>query len=377
MDFSWNEEQQAIAELARRMFVELIDDSALKAFEKAGGDYHERAWQELSRAELLSLALSEGNGGGGMSELELSLLFREAGRSVAPLPLMEAVVLAALPLDRFGDAAQQALAGEAVGETPKVIGCWHELQSRELEAPAATLTRAGEGFVLRAEKTNVACARGASHYVVSAQLDGRPVALVVAADADGIEVEAQLATNIRPTYLVRFTDVALASDAIIGGEQAGEVVRWTAHRALCAQAALMHGVAQRALEYSAEYAAKRTQFGVPIGTFQAVGQRLADAWIDVQTMELALLKAAGDLAEGRDAELAVRRAKYFAADCGHRVVAAAQHIHGGMGFDRDYPLHRYFLTMKRYEFSAGGSAMQLGALGRLTSASPTDVPAPQ
>ena len=74
------------------------------------------------------------------------------------------------------------------------------------------------------------------------------------------------------------------------------------------------------------------------------------------------------MAEGRPHAQALAVAKFWAADAGARIVAAAQHVHGGMGFDRDYPLHRYFLTSKHLEFTLGGAESQLAALGDLVVA---------
>ena len=120
---------------------------------------------------------------------------------------------------------------------------------------------------------------------------------------------------------------------------------------------------ERALELTAEYARSREQFGRPIGSFQAVAQRLADAYIDVEAVGLTMWQAAWLLAAGRpgDPEVgaAVASAKFWAADAGHRVAHTAVHVHGGMGIDTSYPLHRYFVAAKRAEFTLGGATAQL------------------
>ncbi|GAA0448783.1 hypothetical protein Aca07nite_79920 [Actinoplanes capillaceus] len=117
------------------------------------------------------------------------------------------------------------------------------------------------------------------------------------------------------------------------------------------------GVVERALEMTAEYARTRVQFGRPIGAFQAVSQRLADAWIDVEALRLALWQA---VCRPEPAEVAT--AGFWAAEAGHRVLHTAVHVHGGVGLDMDYPLHRYFLAAEANEFSLGGATAQLVTL---------------
>jgi alkylation response protein AidB-like acyl-CoA dehydrogenase len=122
-------------------------------------------------------------------------------------------------------------------------------------------------------------------------------------------------------------------------------------------------VVERALELTSEYARNRVQFGKPIGSFQAVAQRLADAYIDVEAVRLTMWQAAWRLSAGLPAGTEVATAKFWAADAGHRVAPAAVHVHGGVGIDLDYPLHRYFTAAKRCEFALGGATAQLRRIG--------------
>ncbi len=127
--------------------------------------------------------------------------------------------------------------------------------------------------------------------------------------------------------------------------------------------ALELGVAERALRTTATYTSSRQQFDRPIATFQAVAQRAADAYIDVEAIRLTLWKAAFRLDAGLPAAEAVSVAKLYAAEAGHRVVYAAQHLHGGMGFDTDYPLYRHYLWSKQIELTLGSASVHLARLG--------------
>jgi alkylation response protein AidB-like acyl-CoA dehydrogenase len=105
------------------------------------------------------------------------------------------------------------------------------------------------------------------------------------------------------------------------------------------------------------------QFGRPIGAFQAVAQRLADAYIDVEAVRLTMWQAAWRLCAGLPADVEVATAKFWAADGGHRVAHTAVHVHGGLGIDVSYRVHRYFLAAKGNEFALGGATAQLRRIG--------------
>jgi alkylation response protein AidB-like acyl-CoA dehydrogenase len=125
-------------------------------------------------------------------------------------------------------------------------------------------------------------------------------------------------------------------------------------REVLGTAAQQLGVVERALEMTAEYARTRIQFDRPIGSFQAVSQRLADAWIDVEALRLAVWQAAS-----RPGPAEIATAGFWAAEAGHRVLHTAVHVHGGVGIDMDYPLHRYFLAAEHHEFLLGGATARL------------------
>jgi alkylation response protein AidB-like acyl-CoA dehydrogenase len=140
-------------------------------------------------------------------------------------------------------------------------------------------------------------------------------------------------------------------------------VTWLHERALVASAVLQAGVSERALRMTADYVRERVQFGVPIGSFQAVQHRCADGFIDLEALRWSAWRAAWRLAEGLPAAREAAVAKFWAADAGSRIANAALHLHGGLGADVDYPIHRYFLRSKALELCLGGAAPQLAWLG--------------
>jgi alkylation response protein AidB-like acyl-CoA dehydrogenase len=187
---------------------------------------------------------------------------------------------------------------------------------------------------------------------------------LVDAHAEGVEVTGELATNRLPEALVELSG---APGRFLGGPDALERL---IQRGQTGQAMLATGVCETALHMTAEYAKERVQFGRPIATFQAVSQRAADARIDTEAIRLTAWQAAVRLANGDDAAEQVATAKFWTGEGGQRVVHAAAHIHGGVGVDRDYPLHRYFLMTKHLELTLGGATDQLLRLGASLAAEP-------
>ncbi len=161
------------------------------------------------------------------------------------------------------------------------------------------------------------------------------------------------------------------ADAVLAEPGRGEtVVDWVVQRATVGLCATTVGVCEKALELTAEHTKTREQFDRPLATFQAVAQRAADAYIDTEAVRLTTWQAAWRLSENLSAADEVAVAKFWASEGGQRVVHAAQHLHGGLGVDRDYPLHRYFLWAKQLELTLGGTTASLLRLGRALAAQP-------
>jgi alkylation response protein AidB-like acyl-CoA dehydrogenase len=136
------------------------------------------------------------------------------------------------------------------------------------------------------------------------------------------------------------------------------------NRAWTGLCAIQVGVTEAAVAQTAAYLNTREQFGRPLSTFQGTMLRAADAAIDTESVRVTMWQAAWRLDNGLDADLAVSVASWFAAEAGQRAVFATQHLHGGMGADIEYPIHRYFLWGKQIELLLGPPSAQLARLGR-------------
>jgi alkylation response protein AidB-like acyl-CoA dehydrogenase len=372
VDFSFSEDQQQVAALAGRILAERASHERQRALERAGGVRFDRElWRELSSAGLVGIALPEANGGGGLGFLELALVLQEAGRRTAPVPLFETALLGALPIAEFGSAQQkQALLPRVAAGELVLTAALHE-EGGDAQRPVTTATPDGSGFRLAGRKLCVPAGMLAERVLVPAAIGANAVGVfLVDPAARGVTREAVQTTNGQPDAHLAFDGVQVSAQDALGSPRDGaRVVAWLEPRATAGLCALLLGVCEEALRLTAEYVKTRKQFDQPIAMFQAVGHRAANAYIDTEGVRLTSWQASWRLAEGLPAEAAVAVAKVWAAEAGQRVVHAAQHLHGGVGVDREYPLHRYFLWAKQLELSLGGATRHLLRLGRLLAQS--------
>lgn len=368
MDFDFTEEQETIAKLARDLFERRATPERLTELEAGDVRHDDALWKELAAADLLGTALPESVGGNGGGFVELGVLLAEVGFSVAPVPAYATLVLGADPIARNGNHEQQQrfLPGVVAGTRILTAGLAEPGRSDPAD-PATTARRDGPNWRLDGAKELVPAAQLADTVLIPASIAGgadRDVGLfLLAADAAGVEVRPAATTDREPHADV-FLDGATVSAA---DRIAGTGLVESLHiRALVALCAIQLGVTERALRIAAEYTTGREQFGRPIGSFQAVQQRMADAFIDVEAIRWTTWQAAWLIAHGRpldEAGRAARIAKFWAAEAGARVAATAQQVHGGIGIDTTYPLHRYFLWAKHNELTLGPAAAQLAHLG--------------
>lgn len=369
MDFSPTPGQVDAAALARRILTDRCTPARQSELERDGLRHDADLWRELGQAGLVGLALPEEYGGAGLGVLELAAVLEEVGRTVAPVPLI-AHGPSAMALARFGSEDQRSTwLPDAATATTVITAAVAEDLVEAPELPLTTATRNADGWVLNGTKTMVPAGTVADLFLVPASTpDGVELFLVAPGDA-GVTVQAQQLSDGDAAGRLELTEVALSSDRVLAG--GGEAVTWLVEHLTVAVAAYQLGVCDGGLALTAEYAKTREQFGRPIGSFQAVSQRLADGYIDVLGLRLSVTHAAWLLSEGLPASIQVANAKVWAADTGHKIAHTTVHVHGGVGIDLDGPAHRYFTAAKRAEFAYGGTTLQSRAVGRLLAAEPT------
>jgi alkylation response protein AidB-like acyl-CoA dehydrogenase len=335
MDFGLSEDQRQIQRTARELLAERARPDRVRACAEEGR-LDEALWSELCDLGWPGIAVAEEYGGQGLGLVELAILCEELGRTVAPVALLP-TVLAALVIEQGGSAEQRQrwLPGLASGESLGALGVERDgVAELVLGAPGAeVLVLAQEGLgAPGAEKS-------------SPSQEGAPRARVYAQDADAQEGSAQEGSGrvgaeervdsidlTRPT--ARVTVPVDMGEPLEGDVQAG------LDRALVAVSAELVGVCERALDMTVAYVKERKQFGVPVGSFQAVSHRCAQMLLDTERARSATSYAAwaADADPERLPEAAAM-AKASASEAGVEVTASAIQAHGGIGFTWEADVH--------------------------------------
>jgi len=387
MDFTYSEEQDAVRELANRIFTELVTNERLKEIELAAaeeGPFDRTLWSELAGAGLLGIHLSEDDGGSGLDFVAACLVIEAAGRTAAYAPLVETMMYGAAPIAQFGTPGQRKawLPGVSGGETI-LTAAMAELAGEVVlpggTSPATTAKAQPDGtWVVEGSKACVPAALVADAILIPATCvapDGSAGGVgvfIVDAKAEGLAMTRQRTTSGRPEAIVELAGVNVAADRLLGGGDAdgAAIITYITELATTALCVMEAGACATAVALTGEFTKTRVQFDKPIATFQAVAQRAADAYVDTEAIRLTAWQAASRLSVGLPASAEVAVAKYWAAEGGQRVVHAAAHLHGGVSVDRDYPLHRFFLLTEHIELTLGGANESLRRLGRILAAEP-------
>ena len=394
MDFELGEEEQAVRDLTAQVLDDMSSHERLKALAAAGDHVDRKAWAALAATGVVGASVPEAHGGLGLGFLAIAVALEEVGRRASPVPLLTTAVMGAMPIAAYGTEVQRAvwlpriadgsvLACAALAEdgTTPVEPTTAARTAADRDAPApdgdpsgpgrGESGHDGRGYVLDGTKVLVAGGLDADIALVPARLDGGGVGVfIVPTEADGLDVQPVEVTTGRPEARFELSGVRVGADDLLGGGASDgvEIVRFVERHANVGMCMMMAGAARASIELAAGYTKQRHQFDRPIATFQAVSQRAGDSYIDAEAIWLTAYQAAWRLSAGLPADREIAIAKYWAAEGGFRVVHAAVHVHGGVGVDRDYPLHRYFLAARHMELTLGHAEEQLAELGRQIAA---------
>ncbi len=366
MDFTPTPGQIDAEQLARQVLTDRCTTPRQQQVESGGDRFDRELWAELGSLGLLGLPLPEEHGGAGLGVLEMCTLLTEGGRVVAPVPLATHLA-AAVAIAEHGDHTQRQtwLPDAASGAAVLSVALAEDLDALP-EHPSTTARSEVEGWTLDGTKTTVPAAPVAGLFLVPASTDQGVRVFLVHPDDRGVGVTPQRLSDGDVAGRLELSGVRLGEDRVL----AEGATRRLAQLATVASCAWQLGVCEGALRLTSTYAKTREQFGRPIGTFQAVSQRLADAYIEVQGLRLTTTDAAWRLAEGLPADVQVATAKLWAADTGHTLAHTTVHVHGGVGIDLDGEAHRFFTAAKRAEFELGAATVQARTVGKALAVEP-------
>jgi len=386
VDFKLDEMQREVADLARAVLGRERDPDP--------------AWKALGRAGLTSLAVPEELGGAGLGVVETGLVLTEVGRCTAPVPALETLALGVLPVARAGtDGQRRALLG-AVGDGAVLTAAVAEPSA---PMPASPRTRAqpdGDGWAVSGTLLGVRSAAQAHRILVPATLGGgadragadragagragagRTGVLLVDPTAPGVTLAPTRSSSGLPECTVRLDGARVGPDGLLGGDDTGRVLAELHRLAVVGACAVGDGVLAGALELTATHLRTRVQFGRPLATFQAVAQQVADVYLASRTLHLATLAAcwraesadvveqadpASDDIDAADADDDIEVAGYWLAERALPALHTCQHLHGGLGMDVSYPLHRHYAWAKDLARFVGGAEHRLEAIACTSS----------
>ena len=330
MNFDLSEEQEMFVSSVER-FAAPIDVEARRKLRLSPTGYDRARWQQLAEMGLIALAASEDAGGMGGSAVDLALVLEAIGKANAPDPLLEHGILPALLLERGGAGdvlAKEALEGVLSGETLATFAWTERGQRYSLKAKGMKAESAGDGHTLTGEKTMVMGALMADLFIVTADLGGETACFLVPKDAPGLEVRAYRLADGSIAGEIKLTRTPAAAKLTLDPAALDAIV---ADMRLYA-AAEMVGLGQRLLDDTLTYVKEREQFGVAIGSFQALQHRLVDCYAKEEQARSMLYRAAlTDRGDAAKWQRAAAGAKAFIGENVDSVAREAVQMHGGMG----------------------------------------------
>ncbi|MER6946978.1 acyl-CoA dehydrogenase family protein [Nonomuraea sp. NPDC000554] len=333
MDFNLDETQQDLRTLAADLLAKEAAPERLEAHERSGLPFDPKLWQALRQAGLMSVCLPEESGGAGLGPVEMAVVLREVGAHAAPVPALGTLV-STLATPRQADIGAVAIREPGRGSA---------------DPPATTAERAGGGWTLTGRKSGVAYAREAE--------------VLVTADQGVFAVTA-------PQEVAEFTSTGEPAATLVfeatpaervAGPEGVDRLRQLYTAGVAAQAS---GVLAGALKLTTEYIRTRRQFDRALAEFQAVTMQIADVYIAGRALDVAMWSGAWRLAAGLPAEEDLAVAAFHVGEA-VKALYTCQHLHGGLGLDVSYPLHRYFAHAKHLNHLLGGADAQLDLIGAL------------
>ena len=334
MDFSPDEGQQAVADVVT---------SALD---------RDNTWDALVAGGVIAFGVPDRLGGDGLGLPEITTALTEIGRHGTVSPAPATLGYGLIPLLALASDEQQDryLAGVAAGGV--LTAALNEPGSSLPERPSTNLS----GGKLSGTKIGVPSAGQADWIVVTTDSG----VVVVSATADGVTLTKTPTANGSDEYAVTFADVIVPESDVLTG---ADTVHRVNQLVLASTGAFAAGLVAGALRLTADYVAKREQFGRPLSTFQTVAAQLAEVYIASRTISLAATSAIWRLSEGRDADDDLDVLGYWLSSQAPPVMQTCHHLHGGMGMDITYPMNRYYSTIKDLTRLLGGPAHRLELVG--------------
>lgn len=350
MNFDLDDDQRAFADSARSLFSDFCSDEQLREFDASGQPFMRGLWDQCV-ANGLHLIVVPGDGGLGLGMTDLMPVLEQQGRALALVPLWEQQ-LGMAALAQFGaPPLRDAVLDGAQGG--------NKLLTLSLAGPALRASRQGETLQLNGRAAAVPLGAQAHWALLAAELDAAPRLLLVDLQAAGVQRMPGVSQHHLAVADLVFDGTVLQPDALL----AEGALHWLEPRAIACLAALQLGVSAQQLLRTVEYVGERRQFERAIGSFQLVAGAMADGHIAVEALRSSLWQLVYRLDAGQGALPQGWATRFLACEMSHRVGHMAQHVHGGIGVDTSFHIHRFLFWSRALGAALGGTEHNLAKLG--------------
>lgn len=361
-----NEDQSLLRQSAQSLFHERGKVGRIRVLRDSRDPvgFSRELWREMAELGWVGLCLPEAHGGAGLGFAELCVVLEEAGRQLAPEPWLSTVLLGSQLLLLGGDDAQRSawLPRVARGEAVLAVA-YEEASSRgELGRISTRAVRTGGALRLHGQKRQVFDGHVADALIVLARVDEGHTLLLIDPRQRGVTIERQSRIDGRNAAIVKFDDVQVGPNAMIGAGGRGlELLARVIDRATVGVCAEMLGGAQQAFDDTVDYLKTRKQFGVAIGSFQALAHRASRLYIELALARSAVAAAAGRADDATPAELAkfASLAKARCSEAFVHVASEAIQMHGGIGVTDDFHIGFYFKRARAADVLFGDATYHL------------------
>lgn len=372
MDLELNDVQQELASTVARLLKDKYSAEKRDEILHSEAGWSQAMWDQFAQLGLMSLPIEEEYGGAGMGFAEVAVVMQAFGRALVLEPYLPTVVLGAGLIQAAGSDAQKGelLPGVASGELKLAFAAQEPAGRYDFLSPQATAAASGDGYTVSGEKAQVLGGPAADKFVVTAQADGELGLFVVDADAEGVTVDARTGADGIKSASVLFENAPAIRLESGDASAAVERVMDTAQAALAAEAV---GAMEASLFMTADYLKTREQFGVPIGVFQALQHRAAEAYAKLEEAKSMSLYAKLAIEADEDGTSKTRHTDVLASkviidQSARHISQEAIQMHGGIGMTMEYPIGHFAkrLTVIPRTFEAPEAALaELGELGGL------------
>jgi hypothetical protein len=375
MNFQHTEDRRMLADTLNRFVVEQYGFTTRDRIAQSAEGFSRDLWHRFAELGIIGALFDEADGGFGGGGFDIAVVFESLGRGLVIEPFLDTLIVGRA-VARSGNAAQKTALGELI-DGSRIVALAHGEPDGHYELSRVTTRaqRSGDTWRLNGSKAVVQHGEHASLFLVSARTSGDDdseagvTLFLVPRDAAGVSVRGYPRIDGGRAAEVTFDNVALNDDALLGTADAGfatlEYAIGCGILALCSEAV---GAMDVAKDYTLEYLRTRKQFGVPIGSFQALQHRMADLLLEIEQARSAVINAAAALeAERKVRERAVSAAKYSIGRIGALVAQECIQLHGGIGMTWELPLAHYAKRLVMIDHQLGDEDHHLErfvALGR-------------